>query len=422
MKNTELQRKIKRFSECAVCQLVFGWSIIVLDTLAVLILCGIFKLRPTYFIGILVIIGILLIINGLSNQKLIKNFRRYSAIIANDAEKSLDLLSLQTGVPVAQLTQEISTMISYGFFPGAHIDPKGNLLVLDPEKAELKKQAATEHFVVVQCKSCGANNKVIPGTISECEYCRLPLQAEQPTYTNQEAIFTYTTRKPFYKKTWLWVIVILIFFYSAVADLETITSDIHTLMKRTGNNTSSHTEIAFSNSNIKTGNNQNVTVVNFNDMTKEEIQTWASMNKVICKITEDYSNSVHKGNMIRQNPPENSTISVRDTIEVVFSLGKKTSSEFLKALKRAESYANLYFSKQRIYDQLTSPYGEKFTKEEAQYAIDHLQTDYKENALKKAESYSKLNFSKQKIYDQLTSPYGEKFTKEEAQYAIDHLD
>lgn len=30
--------------------------------------------------------------------------------------------------------------------------------------------------------------------------------------------------------------------------------------------------------------------------------------------------------------------------------------------------------------------------------------------------------SKNKIYDQLVSKYGEKFTKEEAQYAIDHLE
>lgn len=33
-----------------------------------------------------------------------------------------------------------------------------------------------------------------------------------------------------------------------------------------------------------------------------------------------------------------------------------------------------------------------------------------------------MNMSKSAIYDQLISSYGEKFTKEEAQYAIDHLD
>ena len=33
-----------------------------------------------------------------------------------------------------------------------------------------------------------------------------------------------------------------------------------------------------------------------------------------------------------------------------------------------------------------------------------------------------MSMSKNRIYDQLVSQYGEKFTKEEAQYAIDHLD
>ena len=33
-----------------------------------------------------------------------------------------------------------------------------------------------------------------------------------------------------------------------------------------------------------------------------------------------------------------------------------------------------------------------------------------------------MNMSKDAIYDQLTSEYGEKFTAEEAKYAIDNLD
>ena len=59
----------------------------------------------------------------------------------------------------------------------------------------------------------------------------------------------------------------------------------------------------------------------------------------------------------------------------------------------------------------------------AQYAIDNMKADWNENALKTAETYSKtMSMSKDRIYSQLTSEYGEKFTAEEAQYAIDHLD
>lgn len=96
--------------------------------------------------------------------------------------------------------------------------------------------------------------------------------------------------------------------------------------------------------------------------------------------------------------------------------------EYKNALKKAEAYAKMNFSKQRIYDQLTSSYGEWFTKEAAQYAIDTLERDYKDNALKTAENYSRtMNMSKNRIYDQLISSAWEQFTKEEAQYAIDNM-
>ncbi|EHM86494.1 Ltp family lipoprotein, partial [Staphylococcus aureus] len=75
------------------------------------------------------------------------------------------------------------------------------------------------------------------------------------------------------------------------------------------------------------------------------------------------------------------------------------------------------------YHQLTSEYGNKFSKDDAQYAIDHLKADYNKNALESAKSYAKsLNMSTREIYDQLISEYGGRFTPSEAQYAIDHLD
>lgn len=93
------------------------------------------------------------------------------------------------------------------------------------------------------------------------------------------------------------------------------------------------------------------------------------------------------------------------------------------ALAKAESYANtMHMSKAGIYDQLISEYGEKFTPEEAQYAVDNTEADWNANALAKAESYQELmSMSPDAIYDQLISEYGEKFTAEEAQYAIDNL-
>ena len=82
----------------------------------------------------------------------------------------------------------------------------------------------------------------------------------------------------------------------------------------------------------------------------------------------------------------------------------------------------MHMSKQGIYDQLTSEYGEQFTSEEAQYAVDIIQADWNANALAKAREYQEtMSMSSEAIRDQLTSEYGEKFTQEEADYAIANL-
>lgn len=99
------------------------------------------------------------------------------------------------------------------------------------------------------------------------------------------------------------------------------------------------------------------------------------------------------------------------------------STEFLNALKKADRYANnQHMSKAKLYEQLTSEYGERFSQEAANYAIENVNTDYNQNALIAADSYAnKQHMSKLKLYEQLTSEYGEEFTESEAQYAVDNV-
>lgn len=97
--------------------------------------------------------------------------------------------------------------------------------------------------------------------------------------------------------------------------------------------------------------------------------------------------------------------------------------EYISALNKANSYSkSMHMSKRRIYDQLSSEHGEKFSEEAAQYAVDNLEADWFANALAKAKSYqSSMSMSPEAIRDQLTSVHGEKFTQEEADYAIENL-
>ena len=99
-----------------------------------------------------------------------------------------------------------------------------------------------------------------------------------------------------------------------------------------------------------------------------------------------------------------------------------SNSEYSAALGKAKSYNSLFhMSKKRMYRQLTSDF-DKFSNDAAQYAVDHLEADYKYNALFNAKNYRKLfNMSKSGLFNQLTS-YIDGFTEEEANYAIQHLD
>ncbi|RDY28438.1 hypothetical protein CHL78_005540 [Romboutsia weinsteinii] len=99
-------------------------------------------------------------------------------------------------------------------------------------------------------------------------------------------------------------------------------------------------------------------------------------------------------------------------------------TEYKSALRKAKTYSDtMSMSKAGLYEQLTSEYGEKFTVEAAQYAIDNVVADWNKNALEKAKTYQEsMAMSPSAIYDQLTSEHGEKFTAEEAQYAIDNLE
>ena len=102
---------------------------------------------------------------------------------------------------------------------------------------------------------------------------------------------------------------------------------------------------------------------------------------------------------------------------------KKVTREYSVALKKAQEYLQFMpFSKQGLFDQLTSDYGEKFPADAAQYAVDHVTTDWNKNALRAAITYrNEMHMSSRGIYDQLISSYGDQYTEVQAKYAIDHL-
>lgn len=214
-------------------------------------------------------------------------------------------------------------------------------------------------------------------------------------------------KKPFFKKAWFWIVfVILIIAAGSSASPKNNNSD-----EASSNKYKKDTKVE-------------VSIIDFSTITRDEVSVWFDNNKINGTIKDEYSDTVEKGNFVSQSISAGTVAHEGDTLSVVYSLGKAPTVEQKNALKTAESYSNnMHMSKKGIYNQLTSEYGEKFSSEDAQYAIDNMKADWNANALATAKSYqTNMSMSKQRIYDQLISEYGEKFTPEEAQYAIDHLE
>ncbi len=89
------------------------------------------------------------------------------------------------------------------------------------------------------------------------------------------------------------------------------------------------------------------------------------------------------------------------------------------SFKKAESYEDtVHLSKSKLAEQLVT--FEKFTQEEADYAVNNIKVDFKKQALEKAKDYQKtLSLSGEALKTQLID--FENFTEEEVNYAVENL-
>lgn len=98
------------------------------------------------------------------------------------------------------------------------------------------------------------------------------------------------------------------------------------------------------------------------------------------------------------------------------------------AIKSAENYLNVTpFSKEGLINQLSSAYGDGYPAEDARFAVEYLEEngeiDWNEQAKASAQNYISMSpFSRTGLISQLSSAYGDQFTKEQAEYAVDYLE
>ena len=157
-----------------------------------------------------------------------------------------------------------------------------------------------------------------------------------------------------------------------------------------------------------------IEVIDFSQKSRTDSETWCNENKLSCSFSEEYSDSVQKGEVISQSVSAGEQVYEYKYIKIVYSLGNKPTISQQNALKKALSYLKYSaFSYSGLVEQLEY---EKFSHEDAVYGVDNCGADWNEQAKKKAESYLKYDsFSRDGLIDQLEY---EGFTYDQAVYGV----
>lgn len=88
------------------------------------------------------------------------------------------------------------------------------------------------------------------------------------------------------------------------------------------------------------------------------------------------------------------------------------------AVRSAQNYLNMKgFSKAGLIEQLSSEYGDGYSRADATAAVNSLAVNWNENAARSARDYLDMQgFSCNGLIEQLSSPYGDSYTRSEARY------
>lgn len=153
----------------------------------------------------------------------------------------------------------------------------------------------------------------------------------------------YVEKKPFYKRVWFWILVVLVIFIGSAA------------MSGGSNSSSSSSSSSSAKSSSSSSSHVSATKV------------------AALKSAQTYSDTMH---MSKQGIYDQLTSDAGDKFDdasAQYAVDHVKADWNKNALKAAESYQkDQNMSPEAIRDQLTSDAGDKFTQDQADYAVSHL--------------------------------------------------
>jgi Zn finger protein HypA/HybF involved in hydrogenase expression len=129
----------------------------------------------------MVVGGILLLQKSSKMKKTAAKYKKYIDIIVNQNVRSIDNIAASIGLSYDVAAKDLQDMINIGYLKDAYVNQGNREIVFKQNEPAAYLQAtegqANAQKIAVRCPGCGANNVVVVGRVSECEYCGTPINA-----------------------------------------------------------------------------------------------------------------------------------------------------------------------------------------------------------------------------------------------------
>jgi len=156
---------------------IIGWIMIVFGGL---LLIGSVEDDPEGFMILwalgLIIGGIVLLVKASKTKKIAVKYKQYIDIVVNQNVRSIDNIASTVGLSYNIVAKDLQNMIDIGYLRDAYIHHSNREIAFKQHESTVYAQATTvgqvaPQTIAVRCPGCGANNVVVVGKVSECEYC-----------------------------------------------------------------------------------------------------------------------------------------------------------------------------------------------------------------------------------------------------------
>ena len=128
--------------------------------------------------GVLLLRTVSTIKKTVANAANAAKYKKYIDIIVNQNVKNIDNIASAVGLPYDVAAKDLQDMINIGYLEGAYIDQGNREITWKQQEPQAPVAGKTNpQMIAIRCFSCGANNIVVAGRVSKCEYCEKPINA-----------------------------------------------------------------------------------------------------------------------------------------------------------------------------------------------------------------------------------------------------